>query len=39
MPTVKQIIAVGALAIALIVGAAAYAVFKTPATRIENLEN
>jgi polyisoprenoid-binding protein YceI len=32
MPTLKQIIAVSALAIALIVGVAAYAVFKTPAT-------
>jgi polyisoprenoid-binding protein YceI len=31
MPTLKRIIAVGALAIALIVGVAAYAVFKTPA--------
>ncbi len=31
MPTLKHIIAVSALAIALIVGVAAYAVFKTPA--------
>jgi polyisoprenoid-binding protein YceI len=38
MPTLKQIIAVGALVIALIVGVAAYSVFKTPAASSGQLQ-
>jgi polyisoprenoid-binding protein YceI len=38
MPTFKQILAVGALVIALIAGAAAYTVFKTPAASSGSIE-